>query len=318
MKTLTGGQKWVLAAATLPMIGAGAAGAWGTYTNITAVFHREGTAIGVVAAGEGATLVLALVLVGLTLLGQSSPTAVRIGLWLLPASASVTGLIVAPSAKDAAVFAITPMAMTVSAEGLGLLARRIVVYSTGVDAEAQRRNAAVLRRIAYHQARAERHPWQKSRAFSQLVAWRLLRQVGAGDQQLGAHLVDVQRTRITGGADGALAGMYGAPRDQPALPAPEQPNIVRAEREHDLGEQPVSVANSDANTVRDGIANKATTSTNPTNTQPIMAELVREHVANTTDNRDAVNAVMAALPEANRQSVSAAVRRERRNTQGYA
>jgi hypothetical protein len=210
VKKLTGGQIAVLVAATLPMIGAGGLGAWGTYANITSVFHRKATAAGVVAAGEGATLVLALVLVGLTMLGQPSPLAVRAGLWLLPAGASITGVIVAPGLKDAVVFAVTPMAMTVSAEGLGLLARRIVVHTTGVDVEAQRRNAATLRRIAYHRARAERHPKDKVRKRSALRAWRLMARVGEGDAQLGAGLVAVQRERLTEGADTALAEMLGS------------------------------------------------------------------------------------------------------------
>lgn len=223
MKTLTRGQKIVLAAATLPMIGAGGLGAWGTYANITSVFHRSATALGVVAAGEGATLVLALVLVGLTMLGQPSPIAVRAGLWLLPAAASITGVLVAPGVKDAIVFAVTPMAMTVSAEGLGLLARRIVVHTTGVDVEAQRRNAATLRRIAYHRARAERHPDGKVRKASALKAWKLMSHVGADDTVLGSGLVGVQRQRITEGADDALADMLTGRPALPELPPAQLP-----------------------------------------------------------------------------------------------
>jgi len=44
---------------------------------------------------------------------------------------------------------------------------------------------------------------------------------------------------------------------------------------------------------------------------PNMAELVREQIANTTENTAAVAAVMAIIPNANRASVAAAVRRER-------
>jgi hypothetical protein len=224
VKKLTGGQIAVLVAATLPMIGAGGLGAWGTYANITSVFHRKATAAGVVAAGEGATLVLALVLVGLTMLGQAAPRTVRAGLWTLPLAASVTGAIVAPGARDAVVFAVTPMAMTVSAEGLGLLARRIVVYSTGVDMEAQRRNALTLRRIAYHQARAARHPKKRVRNRSTHTAWRLLSRVGEDETELGASLVDVQRERLTEGANDALAEMLGAARQEqhPAVAAAPQ------------------------------------------------------------------------------------------------
>ncbi|MHB9861948.1 hypothetical protein [Streptomyces sp. YIM S03343] len=219
MKKLSGGQIAVLIAATLPMIGAGAAGGIGTYANITSVFHRSATALGVVAAGEGATLVLALVNVGLTMLGQASPLPVRAGLWLVPLTAAVTGVIVAPGTRDAVVFAITPMAMTVSAEGLGLLARRIVVYRTDTDVEAQRRNATLLRQIAYHQARAERHPKGWVRKRSALKAWRLASRIGDGDAQLGAGLVAVQRGRITDGASAALGYMLVGVAAQSALDA---------------------------------------------------------------------------------------------------
>ncbi|MEU8872399.1 hypothetical protein AB0D24_14725 [Streptomyces javensis] len=210
-RSLNRGQVYVLGAAAVPMVAFGGMGAWGTYSNITSVFHRSATALGVVAAGEGATLVLALVLVGLTMLGQSAPAAVRLGLWTLPAVASLTGATVAKSVTEAVVFAVTPMAMCVSAEGMGLLARRIVVYRTGVDAEAQRRNAAVMQRLAYHRARAANHPKKKARNESELESWKLAKKVGAGDALLGANLVGVQRERMTTGADTALAGMFALP-----------------------------------------------------------------------------------------------------------
>ncbi|MGA6159304.1 hypothetical protein ACPEIC_38855 [Stenotrophomonas sp. NPDC087984] len=210
-RSLSRGQTIVLVAAAVPMVAFGGLGAVGTYSNITSVFHRSATALGVVAAGEGATLVLALVLVGLTMLGQSAPAAVRIGLWTLPAVASLTGAAVAKTVTEAVVFAVTPMAMCVSAEGMGLLARRIVVYRTGVDAEAQRRNAAVMQRLAYHRARAANHPNEKARNGSELESWKLAKKVGAGDALLGANLVDVQRGRLTDGADAALAGMFALP-----------------------------------------------------------------------------------------------------------
>lgn len=222
-KSLTRGQIAVLAAASVPMVAFGGLGAVGTYSNITSVFHRSATALGVVAAGEGATLVLALVLVGLTMLGQSAPAAVRLGLWTLPAVASLTGAAVANSLTEAVVFAVTPMAMCVSAEGMGLLARRIVVFRTGVDAEAQRRNAAVMQRLAYHRARAANHPEEKARNKSELASWKLAEKVGTGDALLGAHLVDVQRERMTAGADAALAGMFALPVTAPVTPTPEPP-----------------------------------------------------------------------------------------------
>ncbi|QJT03175.1 hypothetical protein G9272_25230 [Streptomyces asoensis] len=228
-RSLSRGQIILLSLAAVPMVGFGGMGAWGTYSNITSVFHRSATALGVVAAGEGATLVLALTLVALTALGQSSPLAVRLGLWMLPAVASLTGAAVAQSTRDAVVFAVTPIAMSASAEGLGLVARRIVVFCTGVDAEAQRRNAAVLQRLAYHRARAANHPDMKARKSSEVESWKLAKKVGAGDVLLGAHLVDVQRERMTAGADAALAGMFHLPVTAPALHAPATPEPAAVE-----------------------------------------------------------------------------------------
>ena len=136
-RDLTKGQGVVLGAAAVIMAAVGGFGAWGTYTNVMAQFHRGATAAGVVAAGEGLALVLALTMLGLTMLGQSSPTVVRVGLWLAPMGACLTGLSIATTTAEAVVYAVTPLAMSGAAEGLGLIARRIVVYRTGVDAEAQ-------------------------------------------------------------------------------------------------------------------------------------------------------------------------------------
>ncbi|MDX3314667.1 hypothetical protein P1S61_37570 [Streptomyces sp. ME08-AFT2] len=210
MKKLTGGQIAVLITATLPMIAVGVGGAIGTYANAASVLHRKETALGVVAAGEGATLVAALVMIGVTMLGQAAPLAIRAALWLLPAAASVMGLAIAPTPTEMVVFALTPLAMTAAAEGISFLARRIVVHRTGVDVEAQRRNAYLLRRIAYHRARAERHPWRWVRKVSALMAWRLMGQLGDSDATLGSALTDVQNTRIVDGANTALAAMLSS------------------------------------------------------------------------------------------------------------
>ncbi|MBK3597046.1 hypothetical protein [Streptomyces sp. MBT51] len=206
-RSLTGGQITVLVIATIPMVVAGAVGAWGTYSNVLAVFPDNGTAAGVVAAGEGATFVLALVYVLLTLLGQTAPAPVRLGLWLLPVVASATGAKLATDTTAAVVYAVTPMAMCVSAEGIGLVARRVVVYCTGIDMEAQRRNAELMRRIGYQTARAQRHPWKWAQQRSGLTAWRLMSRAGSGDAQLGSELIAVQRTRLAQGADTALLAM---------------------------------------------------------------------------------------------------------------
>ncbi|MDF4254624.1 hypothetical protein [Streptomyces sp. WMMB303] len=221
-RTLTRGQSALLVCATLPMVAFGALGGWGTYTNITSVFHRGATAIGVVAAGEGATLVLALVMVVLTMFGQSAPAPVRIGLWTLPAIASAVGAAVAPTLTERVVFAVTPMAMCVAAEGIGLLARRLVIYRTGVDMEAQRRNAKVVQQIAVQRALATNHPEEEARKDAELKSWKLAKKVGQGDDGLGGNLISVQRERMTDGADTALADMFASAATgsgTPALPS---------------------------------------------------------------------------------------------------
>lgn len=236
VRSLTGGQITVLTLATIPMIAVGGAGAAGTYANATSVLHRSATAIGVVAAGEGATLVAALVMIGVTMLGQAAPLVVRAALWLLPAAASFMGLAIAPTLREAVVYALTPLAMTASAEGISFLARRIVSHTTGVDVEAQRRNAETMRRIAFHAAQAERHPDEKVRAESALTAWKLMRQIGEGDAQLGSGLIAVQRDRLTQGADTALQAMLTGTRE----PAPDHPELLALETSEPTGETTVS------------------------------------------------------------------------------
>lgn len=213
VRSLTGGQITVLTIATLPMIAVGGAGALGTYANASSVLHNSRTALGVVAAGEGATLVAALVMIGVTMLGQAAPAVVRAALWLLPAAASFMGFTIAPTLREAVVYALTPLAMTASAEGISFLARRIVSHTSGVDVEAQRRNAETMRRIAFHAAQAERHPDEKVRAKSALTAWKLMREIGEGDSQLGSGLIAVQRERLTEGADSALQAMLTGIRE---------------------------------------------------------------------------------------------------------
>ncbi|MFD8828398.1 hypothetical protein ACFV1C_39470 [Streptomyces sp. NPDC059605] len=223
-RALTRGQGVVLGAAALPMLVVGGIGAAGTYTNMRAHFSESATALGVVAAGEGATLILALVLVGLTLLGQSSPLAVRLGLWALPAVASATGAVVAETMTESVVYSVTPMAMCVAAEGIGLLARRIVIYQTRIDMEARRRNAATMQKLAVARALAANHPSKWARKRAELRSWRLARKVGVGDEGLGTGLVTVQRDRMTQGADAALAAMF-APAVTPALAASVTPAL---------------------------------------------------------------------------------------------
>ncbi|MDX2881056.1 conjugal transfer protein, partial [Streptomyces ipomoeae] len=218
-KPLTKVQIGVLTAAFVPMLATGVVGGIGTYSNIGHAYGK-GTALGALAAGEGATAVLALVLLGLTMLGQSSPRVVRIGLWALPAAAAVMGAMAAPDPGRTVIYALTPMGMSVSAEGMAFLARRIVVHTDGRDAENERRTADIVQALAYHRARAAQHPVSRVRKRSDRASWRLARKVGIGDAALGSRLLDVQRDRITAGADAALASMFGG--TAPALaPIPD-------------------------------------------------------------------------------------------------
>ncbi|MGB8946331.1 MAG: conjugal transfer protein [Streptomyces sp.] len=207
-KPLTRVQIGVLTAAFVPMLATGVVGGIGTYSNIGHTYGT-GTALGALGAGEGATAVLALVLLGLTMLGQSAPRVVRIGLWALPAAAAVMGAMAAPDPGRTVIYALTPMGMSVSAEGMAFLARRIVVHTDGRDAENERRTADIVQALAYHRARAAHHPVDRVRKRSDRTSWRLARKVGVGDAALGSRLLDVQRDRITDGADAALASMFG-------------------------------------------------------------------------------------------------------------
>lgn len=189
------------------MVATGVAGGIGTFSNISHAYG-QGTALGAVAAGEGATAVLGLVLLGLTMLGQSSPWPIRIGLWALPAAASVMAAMAGPDAGRTVIYAVTPMGMCVSAEGMAFLARRIVVHTDGRDAESEHRAAVVVQALAYHRARAANHPDGGVRKRSERKSWRLARKVGVGDTALGSRLLDVQRDRVTSAADAALLAMF--------------------------------------------------------------------------------------------------------------
>ncbi|MFF4034865.1 conjugal transfer protein [Streptomyces sviceus] len=206
-KPLTKIQIGVLVAAFAPMLATGVIGGIGTYSNIGHAYG-QGTALGALGAGEGATAVLALVLLGLTMLGQSSPRVVRVGLWALPAAASVMGAMAAPDPARTVIYALTPMGMSVSAEGMAFLARRIVVHTDGRDAELERKAADLVQALAYHRARAANHPSTRVQWWSERKSWRLARKVGIGDAALGSRLLDVQRDRVTEGANAALASMF--------------------------------------------------------------------------------------------------------------
>jgi hypothetical protein len=113
--------------------------------------------------------------------------------------------------------------------------------------------------------------------------------------------------------------------------AAEQAITVIGEPEH----EPPTMLASTPNTIREHVANKAVNRPNPdrehdraepntptpNSEPPSIADLVRDQIAKTPNNTDAVNGVMAIRPDANRDSVAAAVRRARRKHQmkeGYA
>ncbi|MFE3658356.1 conjugal transfer protein [Streptomyces sp. NPDC059165] len=239
---LTHVQIGVLAAAFVPMLATGVFGGIGTYSNIGHAYGK-GTALGALAAGEGATAVLALVLLGLTMLGQSSPLVVRLGLWALPAAAAVMGAMAAPDPGRTVIYALTPMGMSVSAEGMAFLARRIVVHTDGRDAETERRTADLVQALAYHRARATQHPSDRVKKWSERKSWRLARRVGVGDVALGSRLLEVQRDRVTAGADAALASMFGGTSPAPTLdsiPDTDAEESIQTEMKRSTADLPVS------------------------------------------------------------------------------
>ncbi|MFI8422209.1 conjugal transfer protein [Streptomyces sp. NPDC085479] len=239
-------QRVVLGAAFVPMLATGGAGGYGTFTNIKAAYG-SGTAVGAVAAGEGATGVLAIVLLGLTLLGQSSPRVIRAGLWALPAAAAAMSATAAKTPGEMVIYALTPMGMTASAEGAAFLARRIVVYRDGRDAEAEAHAANLVQAIAYQRAMSERHPDPKVRKKAELEYWKLGKKVGAGDIVLGTRLVDVQREKVTDGAQAALVDMFGV---APVAPEPTGGPVgsegpVTVELEVDRSDRPIHPADAE-------------------------------------------------------------------------
>jgi hypothetical protein len=221
-RELSAGQIIALSVAAVPMAAVGAFGGWGTYTNVNTEFNRSATAAGAVAAGEGVTLVLALTMFALTLFGQASPRLVHLGLWAAPIAAAAMSYSVADTRTERIVYALTPLAMCGAAEGLGLLARRVAVYSTGSDADALRRNADVLQRLTYYRAKAQHHPSGRAKTRAERRAWQLLASVGQGDLSLGEDLVGVQRSQLTQGAGVALTRMLAATHDAVSDAVPVQ------------------------------------------------------------------------------------------------
>jgi hypothetical protein len=206
-KKLGKGKAWVLGLTVAPMLAVGIFGGVGSFHNLTGAYG-SGTAMGAVAAGEGATAVLALLYVVTTLLGQVASRAIRMGLYALPASAAAMAATAATGPGQTIVYALTPMAITAAAEGLAFLVRRAVVYTDGRDAEAEARASRIIRDLNFHQSRSIAHPDEKIRAKSEKRKWKLAAKVGAGDVSLGTALLDVQHTRIVQGADVALQQIF--------------------------------------------------------------------------------------------------------------
>lgn len=223
MVKLTNGQKAVLIMASVPMAATGVAGGVASFFNFRSILDGAASAaLSIVAAGEGATLVAALVMLALTLLGQHTPAPARLALWLLPAVASVAGGVLADDVKMKVVMVAAPLAMTVSGEGVTLVARRIVAFQTGVDIEQQRRSGLLL----WHANRAANGKGF-ARKRSELAVWRLTKQFAATDPQMSVQLGEVQRYRIGEGADANLAAVLSGTATKASKTA-ERPAAVPA------------------------------------------------------------------------------------------
>jgi hypothetical protein len=202
--TMGKGQIFVLAVATIPMAAVGIAGAWATYHNLNGVLHNAASSMGLVAAGEGATFICALVALSLTLMGQHTPTVVRSALWLLPMLAAGVGVVLAPDTNHVVIMGVTPMAMTAAGEGAALVARRVVAYRTGVDLEQMRRTGLLV----WHANRAQNGN-SLARLVSRLAVWRITKAVASTDASLVAQVRDTAVFRIHESADVNLSAILG-------------------------------------------------------------------------------------------------------------
>jgi len=223
---LTKGQVATLAITSLPMAAIGVVGGVASYYNFADALSRTSGALSVVLAGEGTTLICALVLLSLTLMGQHSPAVVRFGLWALPMVASAAGVAVAPTFNAQVVMGVAPLAMTGAGEGVALVARRVVRHNTGVDLEAQRRAGLLV----WHSGRAVNGGWL-ARKTSKAAVWRLTKQFAASDAQMAIQVDDVQRFRISENLDSnLLAALTGRPAvaPGPAVKAVESPSEARS------------------------------------------------------------------------------------------
>ncbi|MFI5649516.1 hypothetical protein [Kitasatospora sp. NPDC051705] len=208
-RTIGGWAALLLALIFIAMAAVGAAGGWATYHNMKSALGDSDMAVGLVAAGEGVVAVLGLALIALTLIARPYPLALRLGLWIMPVLGSAVGIYLAHDDAHRVVYAVTPLAMTAAAELAGYVARSIVVHRTGHDAEADRRTGELLRRIEYHQARAQHHPDEATRKESATEAWKLAERLGRGDPRLTTALTVSYAERTTASALAALDTLYG-------------------------------------------------------------------------------------------------------------
>jgi hypothetical protein len=249
MIKLSKGQVAVLVLAATPMAVVGVVGAVATYVNMDNVLHRGASALGLVAAGEGATLICALIALAVTLMGQHTPATVRAGMWLVPLAASGVGIALAPTGAEAVVMAFTPLAMTAAGEGVAFVARRVVAYRTGVDIEQQRRSGLLL----WHANRAA-NGGAVGQKLSKAAVWRLTRRFAETDSQLSVQLGEIQRYRIGQGADDNLTAVLTretkpksvtpakAPELSPVIPARHHGYIAPLLNPEALTEAPVVLA----------------------------------------------------------------------------
>lgn len=208
-KTLKRPVAALLGITAVAFLGVGVGGAVATYKNLYATLGSTSEAASVVLAGEGAVLVASLVCISLAMLGQSTPFLARTALWLLPLAGSSAGAYLASTPKERVVYALSPVAMAVAAEGLNLVARRVVTYLGGRDANSDARNAALVAAITYHQGRSRNHPGWLAKWYSKRQVWRLAGRLTVTDPELVVGLTNVQSHRLTAGADVALSALLG-------------------------------------------------------------------------------------------------------------
>jgi hypothetical protein len=142
-----------------------------------------------------------------------------------------------------------------------------------------------------------------SKANAQLAVASVRRQVARSEQRAAAELLAAEQIRsqiselMPNQAVRTIAVQASANTEQPIdviddepEAEPERPNTV-----------PVSGANTDRELVRTG---------------PSIADLARQHLSQGASNPEVVASILRRVPTANKDSVAATVRRERKNLQG--